>query len=213
MDFEFWLDAWQDGRRGWHKGEPNDNLVTHAAELFPARGRVLVPLCGATHDLAWLADQGFSAIGVELSPVAVEELVARDGLTASAARGPFACWTGHEGRITVLEGDAFALTPEHTGPIDAIWDRAALVALRADQRVDFVALEQRLLGDGVLLLDTLSYDQSLRDGPPWSVDREIVESLWPGIEVLHEKAAPIPEHWADHGIDTVTDWLFVRRGE
>ena len=186
MQPEFWLEAWKAGRRGFHRDSVHPDLQKHA-HVLPAKGTVLVPLCGATHDLKWLADHGWTAIGVELSPLAVQELAARDGLTQVDDLGPYARWTAPG--ITVLVGDFFALTPEHIGQVDAIWDRAALVALSPDMRADYLQVERRLLRPGgALLLNVLSYDQTVRDGPPWSVPPDLVAALWPEAELVHQTA-------------------------
>lgn len=42
--------------------------------------RVFVPLCGKSLDMIWLAQQGHEVIGVELSPVAVEDFFRENGL-------------------------------------------------------------------------------------------------------------------------------------
>ena len=69
MEANFWKTAWATGRIGFHQGRPNEYLVEHAARLS---GRVLVPMCGKTDDLSYLASRGHRVIGVEL----VEDAVA-----------------------------------------------------------------------------------------------------------------------------------------
>jgi thiopurine S-methyltransferase len=201
MQPEFWLDAWKTGRRGFHRDDVHPDLVQHAHERLPAGGTVLVPLCGASHDLKWLAENGWTAIGVELSPIAAEELAERDGLTRADDLGPYARWVADG--VTLLVGNFFDLTTEHIGQVDAIWDRAALVALRPDMRAEYLALERALLRPGgALLLNVLSYDQSLRDGPPWSIDPDFVASAWPEATRIEQR----PEGVLD-GI--ATGWLYA----
>ena len=66
---EPWVERWQEGRTGWHEPAGNAGLRKH----WRGTGRrVLVPLCGKTSDLRWLADQGNEVIGVELSDLAVK---------------------------------------------------------------------------------------------------------------------------------------------
>lgn len=182
---EFWLQAWESGKRGFHMDEPHCDLCEHGPSVFET-GSVLVPLCGATHDLGWLADNGFQAVGVELSPIAVGELVERYGLQAQGTRGRFEVF-GNE-RITVLQGDFFQLEADHVGPVTGIWDRAALVAMHPDQRRDYVAVQQGLLGPGALLLNVMDYDRTRMDGPPWATGDAVVRELWPGIELVDERS-------------------------
>ncbi|MCB9673775.1 MAG: thiopurine S-methyltransferase [Alphaproteobacteria bacterium] len=193
MKPEFWINAWETGRRGFHMSEVHPDLPAHGA-LFGGEGAVFVPLCGATHDLAWLRDQGHHAVGIELSPLALAELAEREGLEESGRHGPFTKFEGPG--ITVLQGDYFHLTPALLGPIAGIWDRAALVALHPDQRADYVALQRALLGDrGRLLLNVFAYDQALTDGPPWSLDTDVVAALWPEAQLVEERPAELPPHF------------------
>lgn len=195
MQPEFWLEAWQTGRTAFHEAAPHADLVVHAAQVFP-RGSVLIPLCGATHDLGWLAEQGWSAVGVELSPIAVDQLIERYGLEPRPARGPFAVHANAQ--ITVLCGDFFALQPEFTGPLVGIWDRAALVAMHPDQRAAYVAVEQRVGPDAALLLNVLDYDASKLDGPPWATSDAAVRQLWGALELLDVEESPAQGRFAEH---------------
>lgn len=70
---EHWLERWRQGRTGWHEATGNRGLRAH----WRATGRrVLVPLCGKSPDLVWLADRGNEVFGVELSPLAVHSFFA-----------------------------------------------------------------------------------------------------------------------------------------
>lgn len=199
MDHGFWLQAWEDGRTNFHRDAVSPTLPAHARAVFPGSGTILVPLCGASVDLRWLADAGWSVLGVELSPLACARLAERDGLEPVDPRGPFAAWA-RDG-VTVLCGDFFALTPALAGPIAGIWDRAALVALHPDQRAGYVAVQRALLGSGGVLLDVLAYDQTRMDGPPWSVDADVVRALWPEARLIAEDPQEAPPRFQERGLD------------
>ena len=76
---------------------------------------------------------GHQVVGAELSQIAIEDLFKSLHLTPSIT---------HLGEIThysatnidVFVGDIFALTPAMVGKVDAIYDRAALVALPDEMR-------------------------------------------------------------------------------
>jgi len=201
MKPEFWLEAWQNGRRGFHRPDAHPDLVAHA-QHFGGSGRVLVPLAGATLDLGWLRDNGYHAVGVELSDIAAQEVAEREGLEEVEASGPFRRFEGPG--ITLLVGDFFALTPDILGPIVGIWDRAALVALHPTQRASYVALQRELLGDGRVLLAVLSYDQSITEGPPWSVPPDVVAEHWPEAELINKNTAQLPPRMTSGGFG----WLY-----
>ena len=92
--------------------------------------------------------------------------------------------------MTIFCGDFFELAPELLGPVDRVWDRAALIALPEAARVRYVRHLRALAGDRWLLMqNTLEYDQSVMQGPPWSVSDEEVRRHYGDlhIELLHRR--------------------------
>ncbi|MGD8547546.1 MAG: thiopurine S-methyltransferase, partial [Thiohalophilus sp.] len=72
MEPDFWHERWENNLIGFHSNEVNPYLRTHWSKLsLEPAARVLVPLCGKSLDLIWLAEQGYQVVGVELSPIAV----------------------------------------------------------------------------------------------------------------------------------------------
>ena len=166
MDRAFWESRWETGQIGFHLSEVNPHLARHHAVL-PVGGRILVPLCGKTLDLPWLAAQGHQVVGVERVERAILEFFEGHGLSYTAtAQGDVTVYRA--GAITLLQGDLFALTPEAVGPIDGLWDRAALIAMPAELRARYVHALGVLAPSAVGLLVTLQHD--LASGPPFSVD-------------------------------------------
>lgn len=192
MAEEDWVARWREGRTGFHEGAPNELLVNHRARLTGRR--VLVPLCGRSEDLAYLAAHGHEVVGVELAEQAVREFFALHALEpAVAQRGPLVEY--RSGAITLLAGDFFEVTRDHVGAIDAYYDRAALIALTSATRPRYAAHVRSLVpvgAPGIVL--TTEYDQALTDGPPWSVPEAELRALYAGsaIELLEERAMPAP---------------------
>jgi len=182
MEREFWLTRWQSGQINFHEGRPNRFLDRHAHRLGSGR-RVLVPLCGKAVDLAYLATRGHQVVGVELAPDAVAAFFAEHGLSATVEHaGELSIHRA--GPITIVAGDLFATTTEVLGPIDALYDRAALVALPAATRAAYVAHLRALLPAGSPgLVVTFEYPQAMMDGPPFSVDDDEVRGHWAGAEL------------------------------
>jgi thiopurine S-methyltransferase len=179
---EDWLARWRDGRIAFHEGRPNALLVHHLARLA-GRRRVLVPLCGKAEDLAYLAAHGHEVIGVELAAQAVREFFEAHGLAPSVAeRGPFVEYRA--GAITLLAGDMFAATPALLGPIDALYDRAALIALSEDVRPRYVQQIRALVPAGAPgLVITLEYHQERMAGPPFAVLEPELRALYAGVTI------------------------------
>jgi hypothetical protein len=59
---EDWLGRWAEGRTGWHEPAGNEGLKTYWPDVGKP-GSVLVPLCGKTPDLLWLAEIGHDVVG------------------------------------------------------------------------------------------------------------------------------------------------------
>ncbi|MEI2416290.1 thiopurine S-methyltransferase [Orrella sp. JC864] len=179
MDAEFWLQRWREQRIGFHQ-----NRITPPLEKFwPTLGlhpgsRVLVPLCGKSLDMLWLARQGHSVLGVELSELAVEQFFAENELscaTHTTASGKHYV----AGEIEIICGDIFDLDPVTLSRCQGVFDRAALVALPESMRGDYVqAVYSQLAEDYQGLLVTLDYPQGQMQGPPFSVDDAQVQSLF-----------------------------------
>ena len=172
-----WIERWQVGRTGWHQAGGNRNLQQH----WQARGkRVLVPLCGKTHDLLWLEAQGNEVIGVELSELAVQAFFEENDLAFKRSEGLLTRYVASERNITLYCGDYFEFDE---GPFDAHYDRGALVALTPDLRERYAAHTSTLLTDDAeQLVITVEYDQSVCDGPPFSLDRSELQRYWPRLE-------------------------------
>jgi len=188
MNSKFWQQRWQEGRIGFHKSDVNPELIKHFSTLaLPIGSRVLVPLCGKSVDMVWLAHAGYDVVGIELVESAVQAFFieqnitptitqftsAADGSTLKRYQGQLAGQT-----ITLWVADIFALSPTAIGDIAAVYDRAALIALPADVRPDYSKQIYKLSNNAPQLLITLHYDQSKKDGPPFSISREQLQQYY-----------------------------------
>ena len=174
-----WLQRWHDDDIGWHHGEFNPYLLRFWPQLQVSEiRRVLVPLCGKSCDMVWLAQQGYSVVGVELSPVATAAFFSDQSLEPRRQPlGPFEQWQA--GPYEILCGDLFRLQSDQLGQVDALYDRASLVALTPDQRDGYARLLARLLPQGCpLLLVAMEYTQQEMEGPPYSVPQQEIERLF-----------------------------------
>lgn len=178
MEAGFWHERWEKNLTGFHLNEVNPYLIEHFDSLNLKQGaRVFVPLCGKTLDLIWLAAQGFNVIGNELSTLAVEAFFAENKLLAERSQiGELELW--QSGNICLFSGDFFSLTPEILGQVDAVYDRASLIALPTEMRQEYAIKMAELTQSAPKLLVTLEYDQTKMDGPPFSVSESEVRALY-----------------------------------
>lgn len=189
MDPAFWHARWAERRIGFHEGRPNQYLVRHAARLADHH-RVFVPMCGKSEDLAFLASRGHEIVGVELVELAVREFFDEHQLhPAVTPRGSLVAYAAPP--ITIYAGDVFAATRDVVGPIDAIYDRAALVAMPPDLRRRYVD-HLRSLGARRILLVSLELAQPEDVGPPFSVIEAEVRALYDGLRVDVVDEGPDP---------------------
>jgi thiopurine S-methyltransferase len=178
VDREFWHERWRTRQIGFHQSSPHPFLERWWPALGALPGdRVYVPLCGKSLDMIWLGVHGHPVVGSELSSIAVQEFFGEFGPAASEAHGPFRRHVS--GTCEILEGDALLLTPELLGPVQAAYDRAALVALPPAMRAAYAARFAELLPAGSrTLLIAFEYAQHLREGPPFSVEPDEIERLY-----------------------------------
>lgn len=169
MHASFWHERWEKGEIQFHQHEINSLLVSHFEKLdLPKGARVFLPLCGKTRDFLWLLDAGYRVVGAELSELAIKQLFVDFGIEPSILRvGGFDHY--HAREIDVFVGDFFALSAEILGPVDAVYDRAALVALPAGMRDRYSAHLMQVTNSAPQLLITFEYDQQRIDGPPFSI--------------------------------------------
>ena len=178
MEHEFWHQRWARREIGFHEGVPNHLLTRYFGALgLPPGARVFVPLCGKSRDMGWLLAQGHRVAGAELSQVAVEEFFAELGLVPEiSAVGPLLRYAVPD--LDIYQGDIFDLTPAVLGPVAAMQDRAALVALPPEMRGRYAAHVTDLTRHAPCLLTCFEYDQSLMRGPPFSVEAAEVAHLY-----------------------------------
>lgn len=223
MEHSFWHQRWQNAEIGFHEGQPNHFLVNHIGRLNLAGGsRIFLPLCGKTRDIAWLLAQGYRVAGAELSTLAVDQLFAELGITpeisrlsdtatatATATEGTLLHYRGKH--IEIFAGDIFALTADRLGSVDAVYDRAALVALPEAMRTQYGKHLPALTAACPQLLVTFEYEQSRMPGPPFSISADEVKRLYGAQYQL----APLETRSVEGGLKGMvpaseTAWLLSR---
>ncbi len=185
MNAEYWLQRWEEGRTGWHHESVMPLLEKHWSEAGAAPGtRVLVPLCGKSLDMLWLAQQGLHVLGVEISPVAIEAFLAENHLQArksEAADGTHyrIADAAAKGSIEIINGDVFGVAAGLLEGCGAFYDRAALIAFPAPMRERLAREVYAKLPAGAHgLLITLDYPAGEMEGPPFRVDEAEVHRLF-----------------------------------
>ncbi len=178
MEQEFWQTRWRQNRIAFHEGQPNTLLSGHLERLHLRSGdAVFVPLCGKAVDLDWLVSQGHRVVGIEFNQQAVAEVFERNNLVPEVRRQTDHLHYHADG-IDLFVGDFFHLTPAMVGAIDAVYDRAALVALPEPRRADYARHLSELSGGAPQLVISYDYEAAEQIGPPFSVPAREIETLY-----------------------------------
>ncbi|MET0291457.1 MAG: thiopurine S-methyltransferase [Steroidobacteraceae bacterium] len=187
MKSEFWHDRWTTNQIGFHEPEAHPLLTGHIDALaLPPASRVFLPLCGMTVDIDWLLSRGYRVAGAELSELAAQRLFERLRVTPVVTQvGTLRRFSAPN--LDLFVGDIFELSPQMLGPIDAVYDRAALIALPAEMRQRYVPHVVSLTNGRPQLVIGLGYDQALMNGPPFAVGADEVRRLYT------EAGGPPPE--------------------
>jgi thiopurine S-methyltransferase len=130
-------------------------------------------LCGKTLDISWLLSTGYRVAGAELSKIAITELFTQLGVKPEISRvGEVDHYSALD--IDIFVGNIFDLSRKILGAVNAIYDRAALVALPEAMRHRYTAHLMEITDTAPQLMICYEYDQSLMEGPPFSISREEV---------------------------------------
>ncbi len=205
---EYWHNRWDTLQLGWHRDEFNDLLEKHWFSINPPKDcEVLVPLCGKSLDMIWLAKQGYKVVGLELVQKAIETFFQENNLESSIitvdkhtkySSPPF----------TIYQGDIFDL---QNGMIqaDAWYDRAAMVALPNSVREQYVKQIYNQTKPGAVgLLITFSYPEDEMEGPPFSLpDQAVMDYFSNGFEVECLEKIDLEDE-KDRGLSNVKSSVF-----
>lgn len=174
MDTNFWQQKWEANEIAFHRSETHPLLEKYFNELsLTEQSRIFLPLCGKTLDIAWLLSKGYRVAGAELSKIAIDQLFIDLQIEPKITRvGEVDHYSAKD--IDIFVGNIFDLSGEMLGHVDAIYDRAALVALPEEMRHKYSAHLMEITKRAPQLLICFDYDQSLMDGPPFSVSNEEV---------------------------------------
>jgi thiopurine S-methyltransferase len=174
MEASFWHQRWERNQIAFHGHVPNPLLVANFKLLsLPKGARVFVPLCGKSLDVHWILSNDYRVAGAELSEIAIKQLFAELHLKPTiTAMGKVSRWSAND--IDIFVGDIFDLTRNDLGRVEAIYDRAALVAFPEGMRSHYAAHLMDITDRGPQLLICFEYDQRRADGPPFSVGAEEV---------------------------------------
>jgi methyl halide transferase len=167
-----WDERYEAGETPWDTGEPDEHLVEFLRSNPVKGGRALDVGCGTGTNALWLAEQGFTVLGVDISSAAIERALAK------AAKRVLDCHFATADFLSEAISD---------GPFDLVFDRGCLhVFDKAEDRARFAQRVASLLKpEGRWLSLIGSTEGPERDiGPPRRSAREVIGALEPELEII-----------------------------
>lgn len=211
MQEQFWKQAWEEGRTGFHGEVPHQLLVSYRDQLKGPK--VLVPLCGKSLDLLYLHGQNFDVTGVELSDLALDQFESEHKLSFERTVAGSHEYRSMD-RLKLICGNFFSYNEDHH--FDSIYDRAAAIALPKEMRQQYYQkLDSLLTPGGVILMIIITAPKNkvaLDFGPPFFIpEDEIREAFKEGYTInclANSTRAEVPERYREAGIDEVEQRLY-----
>ena len=201
MEPQFWINSWEGGSRtNFHRPDIHPYLPSTSRPDFDRQTR--------PHATVW---QDGRPIVVQTThrprrrcralQAGSPAVLRRAGDLPCAERRPI------RGRpVDVDCRDIFTLEPDEIGPIEFVYDRAALVALPLPMRLRYVAKIDELTPRGaVQFVNTVHYHPVL-DTPPFSIGPDDIERYHGGRNLIeHVECAARPNHGMVRKFNL--DWL------
>jgi len=134
-----WTSRWEHNEIGFHLPQNDPYLLKHENVFLEQKMKIFLPLCGKSNDLVYLSDKGHDVFGCEFVEKSVIDFFTENSLEYVSETKKFGTCNINEykaksKKITIYQGDFFALTSQYVGKFDAIWDRASLVAIHPLKR-------------------------------------------------------------------------------
>ena len=205
---EFWHNRWSRQQTGWHKSEFNDLLIKYWPTINAHTNcEVVVPLCGKSLDMVWLAKQGHSVTGLEMVEQAVKTFFSENELEYNTIEN--STYKIHSSEpYTIIQGNIFDI---EAGLLkaDAWYDRAAMIAIEPSDRKAYVEQIRNQTNAGAAgLLITFAYPQEQMEGPPFALhDTHVYDLFSEGFEVECLEKIQLEDD-KDRGLSNVTSTVF-----
>ena len=177
------------GDTPWDKGAAHPALLARLKTL-PIAARVLVPGCGAGHDVRAIAAGGAAfVLGLDVAPSALN-------LARSFPKAGNECYQ---------EGDFLTGNAVPPGSFDVLFEHTCLCAIPPERRADYVRAAAMALRDGGFLLAVFFTKPENPDphSPPFRCDLGEMTLLFSKDFEMLETSAAIPTYSEREGRETL----------
>lgn len=178
---EDWIHMWDISELKFHQPTVYPDLVKYE-RYFKTNCRVLLPLCGKSLDLLYLESKGYDVHGCELVEKAAKSFFEENSISYSKSKVEKAnifIYKGKDKKITIYQGDFLSLSASVVGKFDAVWDRAAFVAINILQRQTYAEVLYDVMNPNCkYLLNTFVLLGKDYTGPPHTVTKEDIQTIF-----------------------------------
>ncbi len=167
-----WNERYKSGELPWDTNEPDEHLVRLVGSKAVLPGRALEVGCGTGTNSLWLAGQGFTVLGVDISPVAIER--AEHKKNDKPAACDFAV-------MDFLHDRSLPMS------FDFVFDRGCFHSFEEDaERSLFASHVSLVLKPGGIWASLIgSTEGKPRDtGPPRRTATEVIKAIEPYLEII-----------------------------
>jgi len=183
-NIETWIKCWDDTDTTWVLDHVHPCLPRHSKKLLgndTTGNKILIPLCGDTLALKWLADLGNIVIGIEISEKAIQSFFKNTDIVYDVepmnSNPDGKIFISEDRTIQIFCCDLYELNPEHEPKlrnIDAIWDSASFSAVEPEERMQYGKVLRSFVVSGTTyMLETT--DRTPGQGPSYFIPKEEIE--------------------------------------
>ncbi|HYF35054.1 MAG TPA: methyltransferase domain-containing protein [Prosthecobacter sp.] len=167
-----WESCYQEDNLPWNRNVPSPPLTEWVRKHRP-KGRALVPGCGLGHDVVMLVDAGVEALGLDISPTAIDR--------AEALYPAY--------RDSLVRGDLFDLPKYWLGTFDYVFEHTCLSGMPPEYRPKYRDAIASALKLGGLLAGVWYINPDMdpgEAGPPFGISIPELEQLFSGWEIVED---------------------------
>ena len=191
-----WDERYQVGDTPWDKGAPAPpllDLLREHPEYFQ-KGSVMVPGCGRGHDSLAIAEAGFPAIGLDISPTALTQAKKLD----------------LDSKVRYEETDFLTLSRDQYPETTTVFEHTCFCAITPNLREAYRESCSRIIPSGgywvAIIFLTPREEDDPTIGPPFQSKEEEIHSLF-GVEfTLLESFIPKSAYTGRKGKELVMIW-------
>lgn len=193
MEQQFWFKSWEleGSYTSFHRRDIHPYALKHLPPTDLIGKTVFVPLCGKTLDMLYFSKYANRVVGIEIVEKAVLQFFDENQLPYRKIGNRYVC-----GNMTIICDDLFELSRQDPDlrHVDIVYDRASLVALPYDMRMQYLRKMEELTPVGALyFLNTLEYSPTLST-PPFSITPLETQSYFLNYHIEHVEQPILPNH-------------------